>query len=322
MFTQIYQLASLFSILMYLPLFVQGILIYFTGAICASFDIQLQERERTIYSCISDSIVFNSSFNVDAKGTMQKTGLIICVNKNMVGIGRIGVNPGGYSLIGGIPAPPRVSGSVLYWGTALPAPHELQTTNLTFYRPNGATIYDFKRTVVPKPWQKELGDIIKSGMDAGKRLDGSRTQVVLLCGKPGIGKTHMGVYMSQSLRYYNATIVTGQSVDSLPALTSKGNVVIVLDEVDELFKEISGKNPQRKDAHGITRGVNKSTWNMVIDSIRFSSDVVIIMTSNAPYSEIHAELSSSGNEACIREGRVDIFASIVDDKVVLHDPLQ
>ena len=319
----LYQLLPMVSMLMYLPLIAQCILIYFTGAVIANFSVWLEKNNKTVYTEMSKSIVFNSSFHVDPSGVMYKTGLMMYRDKNMIGIGYISITNGSADMYGN-KTMSMVNGTMLHWGRSLTKTIDMSDITINITRKSGGAVrayrYNFDRVVTPKPWQKELGAIIVHGIDHPARMDGSKTHVTLLCGKPGIGKTSMGSYVAQIAQYTHVTIICRSTFEAIGEEGTRARTVIVVDEVDEILDEMSKKDDSKEKDYW-QKNIDKSEWNTQLDSIRYSSNISVIMTTNLPYEKIHEKLSRGGNESCIREGRIDLFASIIDDKVVVHDPI-
>lgn len=314
------QITLAFSLLTCVRPVVQCLLIQFTGAKVTNFVTGMISSSRTTYDCISDSIIVNSNFSTDINGHARKSGLVVFKNKNVFGFGWINIASGELTANGDT-LPDRAQGTLLYWGNPFATLSVERPTRLYFTIGKSVHNFKYEQHVLPRAWQRELGDLITRGLSTITRADGSKTQIVLLCGDPGAGKTFMGLYLAQLTGYGSTVVLNRATLSNLCNLCIHGKSVIVVDEVDMVFDEINNSALPPETESGRLNCIDKSTWNVQLDAVRFTANNIIVMTTNVPYNELHAGLVKNGNEACIREGRVDIFASVIDDKLILHKPL-
>ena len=139
---------------------------------------------------------------------------------------------------------------------------------------------------------------------------------VLLCSKPGFGKSILAIHLCYELlnRYEKVSLVTTWSPtdpnDSFIRMYNKikpsvkAPLVILLDEIDIMVTNMIQGKIMISDARPMPiEIINKKGWNTFFDSfdIEIYKYVIIIMTSNKPTSYFN-DLDSS----LLREGRIDI----------------
>lgn len=317
-----YQVLTAFSFLGYIPLIFQCLLVYCTGAkiinICGNIDRGLEKT----YTSVCNTIIFNTSFVVtDQKN--YKSGFIICRSKNLFGIGNISVTPAHTNSIGGSIST-AVSCVVLHWGT-----FEVSNTKITdidlYGRGHSMRYFRCDRRITPLDWQRKLGDIITNRLDQSRAKKESTTIVCLLCGAPGIGKTTFGLYMAQKTGW-ERWVNVAPSVLCRSGDVARQCAVVQADEADTVFEtdmRISDI-PDGGISHILKSDrdkVSKNEWNTELDSLRYGANLILILTSNLTYNEIHQKFKNIGNEACLREGRIDLFIDIEDGEVKVRGPI-
>ena len=139
---------------------------------------------------------------------------------------------------------------------------------------------------------------------------------VLLCSKPGFGKSILPIHLCYELlnTYEKVSLVTTWSPtdpnDSFIRLYNKikpsvkAPLIILLDEIDIIITNIIKGNIKISDASPMPIEImNKKGWNTFFDlfDIEIYKYVIVIMTSNKPTSYFN-ELDPS----LLREGRIDI----------------
>ena len=127
---------------------------------------------------------------------------------------------------------------------------------------------------------------------------------VFLDGVSNAGKSTIGFLIAKEMRgAYCHTFNPTEPGDHLTTLTMEhmfddGPLVLVLEEVDELLRKVNtGGIIMSKDIPTLVH--NKSTWSSFLDDMIFYKNVVLIMTSNTPKSDLDAL-----DPAYLRSGRV------------------
>jgi len=139
---------------------------------------------------------------------------------------------------------------------------------------------------------------------------------VLLCSKPGFGKSILAIHLCYELlnRYEKVSLVTTWSPtdpnDSFIRMYNKikpsvkAPLVILLDEIDIMVTNMTEGKIIISDASPMPiEIINKKGWNTFFDSfdIEIYKYVIIIMTSNK-----HTSYFNDLDPSLIREGRIDI----------------
>ena len=159
-----------------------------------------------------------------------------------------------------------------------------------------------------RPEQLEILDKIKSFHDIHKQT------VVFLHGKPGVGKSMIGILLANKYNgVYCDTFVPWEPNDTLVSILTeampckKRPLILVLEEIDIAIQKIHSDEIQTHKHFPILIH-NKTSWNRFFDRIQrgIYPNVIVLLTSNKPPEHIH-ELDS----AYLRDNRINLTLELV-----------
>ena len=165
-------------------------------------------------------------------------------------------------------------------------------------------------SIIPRPNQSIIIDKIMNHQKISKK------SVVYLYGKPGSGKSMIGVLLSQkyNCNYCNSLIPwqPGDNIRSLYAEvqpTKEKPLIIALEEIDVQLVKIHNNNIEPHKSLPISIK-DKTGWNNLLDSIQrgIYPHLILLLTSNKS-SDFINELDSS----YLRKGRVDLIFELIED---------
>ena len=146
----------------------------------------------------------------------------------------------------------------------------------SYYRNRNLTI-----SVEPREGQRRIMNDIHADLKRKK------TSVVLIHGKPNVGKTMVSLILASELNgIYSSSLAPWEPGDSLGALYGDADVseqnplIVAFDEIDGPLQEIHNGIPPHKNSR-IKVG-NKQGWNQMFDEIQmgFYPHLVVILTTN------------------------------------------
>lgn len=166
-------------------------------------------------------------------------------------------------------------------------------------------------TFVPRPQQKTVSE----GIAEVFRARGSVS--ALVTGPPGGGKTRLSTFIAQAIGAdtlimgFDPTIENGSMISVFNSLhpTVAKPLVVVLDEVDQLFELLKRNLVQRRNDYASAPVSNFAHWNQMLDMFDWENlfpGVVLLMTSNLS----RVEICKRYGDAAVRPGRVHFFAEI------------
>jgi ATPase family associated with various cellular activities (AAA) len=119
----------------------------------------------------------------------------------------------------------------------------------------------------------------------------NKSGVYLLTGLSGLGKTNTAMYLCK-LMDYNATVCTDFSIPQYEHFARLNRVcsdiepaddnflICVMDEVDDIINYMYNKHADDKEHVGM----NKRSWNFLLEQIHLLQNIIFIMTTNKPIS--------------------------------------
>jgi len=165
-------------------------------------------------------------------------------------------------------------------------------------------------SIVPRPNQSIIIDKIMNHQQTRKK------SVVYLYGKPGSGKSMIGILVAQKYNCsYCNTLIPWQPGDNIRTLyaevqpTKEKPLIIALEEIDVQLVKIHNNNIEPHKSLPISIK-DKTGWNNLLDSIQrgIYPHLILLLTSNKSADFIN-ELDSS----YLRKGRVDLIFELIED---------
>ena len=181
----------------------------------------------------------------------------------------------------------------------------------------------------PRPYQKKCVDHIISEYSADKH----KNYKVILSGERGTGKTLTARMVKKELeRKYNTAVVKLYSdfdpstvaVDVKSLILTQADktspVIIVIDEIDEMFKEVY-RDKQIFDPRTL-HTKNRLTFNAMMDAIANTPYTILIGTTEKKIEELY---ETEQYHSFMRRGRIDGFIEMDHDfnkvKFLKHDDI-
>jgi hypothetical protein len=164
-------------------------------------------------------------------------------------------------------------------------------------------------SIVERPNQKQILDEITSFHDNAKQ------SVVFLHGKPGVGKSMIGLLLANHYKgNYCDSFVPWEPNDTLGNIltesmpSKKKPLILVLEEIDVALHKIHAGEIQPHKQFPILIN-NKTSWNRFFDRIQrgLYPHVLILLTSNKPPEAIHLL-----DPAYLRDNRVNLIVELKD----------
>lgn len=151
----------------------------------------------------------------------------------------------------------------------------------------------------PIPWQLKLADKIE------RMRSPSRGFVMLLCGRPGIGKSSFASYiLTRDVSNRSKSILILQPNQIANALCYVNDVVLI-EEIDTMGEKTIASDTDRG-------GHSKAAFNLFMDIRKTLPNKITIMTSNKTPEELRKKFGASA-DAMFRPGRVDLIEWVDTD---------
>jgi hypothetical protein len=171
----------------------------------------------------------------------------------------------------------------------------------------GAT-FPMCKTITPYSWQTDFERIV------GRMMSDGNSRIVMICGKPGIGKSTVGVYFAKSFGW-SVQFLPVQALNRLINMLTNEKYVFVIDEIDVALKKLNTTEMKENQQSG-TYIATKADFNRILDTSQFATNTLTIFTTNMMYSELSDMLKAEKCESVIRPGRINAIFEVRDDKLI------
>ena len=158
----------------------------------------------------------------------------------------------------------------------------------------------------PNQWQAQALDLIMAAYTRAPK----DALVVLITGPANTGKSTVVLFLMRALSDTTITLGRYMKLDCMLRLSRFSGLsksVVAMD--DQIGDAVDGVMNDKRPPP-----ISMSEWNGLLDHVHnIRIGPIIIMTSNASYSQLYARAGEERGDAMLREGRIDMILNVTDD---------